>query len=333
MWRGRPLISSIRNENAFQRGASSRPRSSSTCSGSIAPHESASRAMRSISPWGSASALPRSRIAPRRLVGGERGHQRGVLGAVSLDHVQHQPLAHVAGEVEVDVGHAGQILGQEPAQEQARLHRVDVGEPDQVAHDRADAGAAATAGRKQPAAGASAAHAHRHRARHLEDVAVQQKEPGQPVMGDQAAAPVPAACGPRRPCRCRRSGGRARPGTAAPAPPGPARRYRRSRDSGSPDPGSGRTGSGRRPRPRRGRPRAETAGPRRSGRAAPTRGFPAAPLRTRPAWCCSGSRPARPAERRGEGSGRARRRCRPARTRRASASSVRSRLRRASPRQ
>ena len=66
-WRGRPLISSIRNANAFQRGASRRPRSSSTCSGSIRPHESDSRAIRSISPCGSANALPRSRIAPRVL--------------------------------------------------------------------------------------------------------------------------------------------------------------------------------------------------------------------------------------------------------------------------
>ena len=152
--------------------------------------------------------------------------------------------------------------------------RVDMGQPDQIAHDRSDTGSAAATGRKQPAAGAATAYAHRHRSSHLEDVAVKQEEPRQAVVGDQAQLLLESRAGFVRPCRCRRSGGRARPGRAAPALPERVRRCRRSRDSGSPDRGSGRSGSGRPPRSRRGRRRLKTAGRRPPGARSTDSWFP-----------------------------------------------------------
>ena len=122
---------------------------------------------------------------PPGAVGGEGGHQRGVLGPVPVDDVEHQPLAHVAGEVEVDVGHAREVSREEPAQEEMRGHRVDVREADQIADDRADARAPPAARREQAAAGARPAHPHRHVARHLEDVAVEEEEAGEAMVGDQ----------------------------------------------------------------------------------------------------------------------------------------------------
>ena len=128
-------------------------------------------------------------------VGGEGGHQRGVVVAVAALDLEDQALADVAREVEVDVGDAGLIARQEPADEQLRRHRVDVGEADQVADDRADAGAAAAAGGQQAAGGALAAHLEGDVAGQLEDVAVQEEEAGQAVVVDQGQLLVQAAAG------------------------------------------------------------------------------------------------------------------------------------------
>ena len=81
------------------------------------------RAARSISPGGSPSTLPKSRIAPFAAVGGEGGDQRRAVGAVALVDPRDQPLADVAREVEVDVGRLGDLLVQEAPEEQAGLDR------------------------------------------------------------------------------------------------------------------------------------------------------------------------------------------------------------------
>ena len=80
-----------------------------------------------------------------RAIAGERGHQRRALGAVALVDPRDQPLADVAGEVEVDVGGLGDLLVQEAPQEQLVSHRVDVREAGEVADDRAHARAPARA--------------------------------------------------------------------------------------------------------------------------------------------------------------------------------------------
>ncbi len=120
-----------------------------------------------------------------RPVGGERADQRRVPVAVALVHAQDQAGADVAREVEVDVGHRRQLLVQEPAQRQPRGDRVDVRQAGQVADDRADAGAAAAAGRQQHPRRVAAAHLERHLARDLEHLVVQQEEARQPVAADQ----------------------------------------------------------------------------------------------------------------------------------------------------
>ena len=63
MWRGRPMISSIRKRKARQRGLSEP--SGRRADSAPWSQPSVMRAIRSTSPCGSASALPRSRMAPR----------------------------------------------------------------------------------------------------------------------------------------------------------------------------------------------------------------------------------------------------------------------------
>jgi hypothetical protein len=61
-----------------------------------------------------------------RAVTGEGGDQRRPLAPVAVVDARDQPLADVAGKVEVDVGHLGDLVVEEPAQEQPRPDRVDV---------------------------------------------------------------------------------------------------------------------------------------------------------------------------------------------------------------
>jgi hypothetical protein len=80
---------------------------------------------------------------PARLVGRERGDERGAVAAVALVHAREQDRAHVAREVEVDVGQRGDLLVEEAPEQQLVLDRVDVAEAGQVADDRGDARPAA----------------------------------------------------------------------------------------------------------------------------------------------------------------------------------------------
>ncbi len=90
-----------------------------------------------------------------------------------------QLLPDVAREVEVDIGERGQLLVQEPADQQVVGDRVDVRQAGQEADDRGDARTAAPAGRQQAADAAGTAHLERHLAGQLEHVVVEQEEPGQ----------------------------------------------------------------------------------------------------------------------------------------------------------
>ena len=120
---------------------------------------------------------------PPRAVGGEGGDQGRAVGPVALVDPRDQLLADVAGKVEVDVGHRRHLLVEEAAGEQARLDRVDVGEPGQVADDRADARATAPprgehrAGRPRPP------DLDRDLPGQLQQVAVQEEEAGEPEAG------------------------------------------------------------------------------------------------------------------------------------------------------
>src|SRR3990172_3416424 len=107
-----------------------------------------------------------------------RWSQSGVLPPEVFVDAQDQLLADIAREVQVDIGHRGHLLVQEAPQEEVVLDRVDVRQPDQVADDRADRGAATAAGRR--GAGA-AAHLLRHLVSEPQYLAVDEEEAGQAV--------------------------------------------------------------------------------------------------------------------------------------------------------
>ena len=123
------------------------------------------RATRSISPGGSPSALPISRIAPRARYVGKAATSAERSRAVALVHARDQDLADVAREVEVDVRQRRELLVEEAPEQQLVGDRVDVAEAGEVADDRGDARAAAAAGRQQRPRASPRARAPRRRPR------------------------------------------------------------------------------------------------------------------------------------------------------------------------
>ena len=108
-----------------------------------------------------------------------------MLAAVALADCDDQLLADVAREVEVDVGHRGELAVDEAAEREPGPHRVDVREAGQVADDRADRAAAPAARRQDVARHRAAAHLEGALARQLEHLPVEQEEPGEAELVDQ----------------------------------------------------------------------------------------------------------------------------------------------------
>ena len=108
-----------------------------------------------------------------------------MLPAVALGDRDDQPLADVAGEVEVDVRHRHDLPVQEAPEREVVRHRVDVREPGQVADDRADRASASAPGRQERARRPAPTHLQRAAPRDLEHLVVQQEEPGQAELLDQ----------------------------------------------------------------------------------------------------------------------------------------------------
>ena len=110
-----------------------------------------------------------------------------MLAAPARVHALDQLGADVAREVEVDVGQRVHLLVEEAPDEEPVVDRVDVREPDQVADDRGDRGAAAAAGRQvgEPARDAGRAHVAGHLLRQLEHLVVDEEEAGEVVQLDQ----------------------------------------------------------------------------------------------------------------------------------------------------
>ena len=168
--------------------------------------------------------------------------------------------------------------------------------PGQVADDRADARAAAAAGRQQHPRRVGAAHLERHLAGDLEHLVVQQEEARQPVVADQrellvepARAPRPACASRARTARrtaCRQSRGELLVGLGHGGGRPVAEVARQvERDAGR------RSRTWRRPPPAGRR----TAPPSRRAASARARGCRAARPRRRRAWRARGSPRARPA--------------------------------------
>ncbi len=110
-----------------------------------------------------------------------------MLLAPDLVDALDQPGADVAREVEVDVGQRAHLLVEEAPDQELVLDRVDVREPDQVADDRGNGGATATARRHVRAAarGVRPAHLRGHLPRQLEDLVVDEEEAGEVMLRDQ----------------------------------------------------------------------------------------------------------------------------------------------------
>ena len=69
-------------------------------------------------------------------VGGDGPGEDGVLRAEVAVHAADELVAEAAGEVQVDVGEQGHVLGDEALQGQAPPQGVDVADADEVAHEQ-----------------------------------------------------------------------------------------------------------------------------------------------------------------------------------------------------
>ncbi len=108
-----------------------------------------------------------------------------VLVAVALGDADDELLADVAREVEVDVGHRGELPVDEAAEREVVLDRIDVREPGQVADDRADRAPPPPPRWEEHPRRVAAPHLERTVARELEHLVVEQEEPRQPEPPDQ----------------------------------------------------------------------------------------------------------------------------------------------------
>ena len=234
-WRGRPAMScasaaSARKRRSPARGASPGSCSSSSADGAGVP---AVGGLREPGDVGGGQAERLAELADRTAgaVGGEGADERRLPRPVAVVHAQDQLLADVAREVEVDVGHRGELGVEEAAERQPRLDGVDVREARQVADDRADARAAPAPGRQDVPRRAGAAHLERDLAGQLEHLVVQEEEARQAVAADQRELVVePSRAPPRASARPagsapRTGGGRGRRAR------GPARRSSRAAGS------------------------------------------------------------------------------------------------------
>ena len=112
-----------------------------------------------------------------------------MIPAVFLVYSQDELLAYVAGEVEVDIGDAGQgVFGQETLDGEVVFEGVYMGEADEIAHQHGDAGATATARRGflNGHFGVHQPQFHLYLPGHADDVVVQEEEACEVVPVDEA---------------------------------------------------------------------------------------------------------------------------------------------------
>ena len=129
-------------------------------------------------------------------IGGEGAHQPGVLPPVLLVHRQDELLPDVPWEVQVDVRHRVQGLVQEAAQEEVALHRIDVGEADEIADDGRDGRATSPSwGEPSTSPGRVSPHPEGHIPGQVHDVPVDQEEARQAVALHQAELLLQALLG------------------------------------------------------------------------------------------------------------------------------------------
>src|SRR5215212_1022004 len=118
-------------------------------------------------------------------VGRESADEGGVVGTEALVDAFDQALTDLARKVEIDIRNGAHLIVDEPAKHQVVCQWIDVGEPDQVADDRADGGPTPASRRKRGREAVHTADLDRDLARKLQQVAIEQEKAGQPVSGDQ----------------------------------------------------------------------------------------------------------------------------------------------------
>ncbi len=118
-----------------------------------------------------------------------------VLVPVALGDAHDELLADVAREVEVDVGHRGELLVEEAAEREVVLDGIDVREPGQVADDRPDRATAAPPRRQVHPGRVATAHLERALAGELEHLVVEEEEAGEAEPPDQRELALQASAG------------------------------------------------------------------------------------------------------------------------------------------
>ena len=167
-----------------------------------------------------------------RAEGREGGHERGAIAPEAVVHARDEDLAHVAREVEVDVGQRRDLLVEEAPEQQLVGDRVDVREAREVADDGGHRRPAPAPGRQQRADGvASRAPRWRRRGRARASRGAAGRSPTARAWRSGAARP-PGARRPRRAASSPSgSGPRSTRGRPRPACDRPRRPRRRGSDS------------------------------------------------------------------------------------------------------
>ena len=234
-WRGRPCASSASAPSQLPAalGLATGPQRGGDVAIDVLPVPALRAARDALDlPRRQAQRLAQLADGAARAEGREGGHERGAIAPEAVVHARDEDLAHVAREVEVDVGQRRDLLVEEAPEQQLVGDRVDVREAGEVADDRGHRRPAPAPGRQQRARRVAPAHLDGDVAGELEHLAVQQEEARQPERGDQAqlllqarGGLAPAASSPSG------SGPRSTRGRPRPACDRPRRPRRRGSDS------------------------------------------------------------------------------------------------------
>ena len=153
-WRGRPCASSASAPSQLPAalGLAAGPQRGGDVAIDVLPVPALRAARDALDlPRRQAQRLAQLADGAARAEGREGGHERGAIAPEAVVHARDEDLAHVAREVEVDVGQRRDLLVEEAPEQQLVGDRVDVREAREVADDRGHRRPAPAPGRQQRA--------------------------------------------------------------------------------------------------------------------------------------------------------------------------------------